>query len=147
MSDLIIFLPNQQKHPRRKTSCVQCFPSFIACGQAHQSALEAGRQKEGELATTSLKFEYLPWKVDAKGWLAEMTLVMTSLPLTRWLAKIWQLCRRGATRKLEVESKFQRRSYKLSFLFPPRLKTTSPIIHNTSKVHLKVVRLEKTTLM
>ena len=60
MSDLIIFVPNQQKHPRRKTSCVQCFPSFIACGQALQSALEAGRQKEGELATTCLKFEYLP---------------------------------------------------------------------------------------
>ena len=136
MSDLIIFLPNQQKHSRRKTSCVQCFPSFIAYGQALQSALEVGRQKEGELATKSLKFEYLHWKVDAKGWLAEMTLVMTSLPLThvfqcsfalvsppRWLAEIWQLCRRGATGKLEVESKFQRRSCKLSFLFPPHRKS------------------------
>ena len=60
MSDLIIFLPNQEKHSRRKTSCVQCFPSFIAYGQALQRALEARRQKEGEPATTSLKFGYLP---------------------------------------------------------------------------------------
>ena len=63
-----------------------------------------------------------------------MTLVMTSLPLarvfqclftfalvsaSRWLAEIWQLSRRGATGELEVEFKFQRRSCKLSFLFPP----------------------------
>ena len=52
-----------------------------------------------------------------------MTLVMTSLPFTRgfqclftfalvstsrWLAEIWQLCRRGVTGELEF--KFQRRS-------------------------------------
>ena len=51
-------------------------------------------------------------KVDAKCWLAEMTLVVTSSTLarafqcpftfalvsaSRWLAEIWQLCRRGAT--------------------------------------------------
>ena len=73
-------------------------------------------------------------KVVAKCWLAEMTLVMTWLPLARafqclftfvlvsashWLAEIWQLSRRQATGKLEVEFKFQRRSCKLSFLFPP----------------------------
>ena len=39
---------------------------------------------------------------------------------SRWLAKIWQLSRRGATGELEVEFKFRRRSCKLSFLFPPR---------------------------
>ena len=74
-------------------------------------------------------------KVDAKCWLAEMTLVMTSLPSaldfrclftfalvspSRWLAEIWQLSRRGATGELEVEFKFRKRSCKLSFLFPPR---------------------------
>ena len=73
-------------------------------------------------------------KVDAKLWLAEMTLVLTSLPLarvfqclftfalvwaSRWLVEIWQLSRRGVPRELEVEFKFQRRSCKLSFLFPP----------------------------
>ena len=69
-------------------------------------------------------------KVDAKCWLAEMTLVMTSLPLTRvfqclftsalvpacWLVEIWQLSRRWATRELEVEFKFQRHSRTLSLL-------------------------------
>ena len=39
---------------------------------------------------------------------------------SRWLPEIWQLSRRGATGEREVEFKFQRRSWKLSFLFPPR---------------------------
>ena len=45
---------------------VQChrFSSYfavqkLACEQALRSAVAAGREKEGELATTSLKFEYL----------------------------------------------------------------------------------------
>ena len=74
-------------------------------------------------------------KVDAKCWLAKMTLVMTSLPLAhvfpclftfalisalRWLVEIWQLSRWAATGELKVEYKFQRYSCKLSFLFPPR---------------------------
>ena len=37
----------------------------------------------------------------------------------RWLVEIWQLSRWGATRELEVEFKFRRRSCKLSFLFLP----------------------------
>ena len=63
-------------------------------------------------------------KVDAKCWLAEMTLVMTTLPLARvfqclftfalvsgscWLSKIWQLSRRGTTGELEVEFKIDSR--------------------------------------
>ena len=39
---------------------------------------------------------------------------------SRWLAEIWQLSRRRATGELELEFKFQRRSSKVSFLFPPR---------------------------
>ena len=65
-------------------------------------------------------------KVDEKCWLADMTLIMTSLPLAPffvstfcWLAEIWQLIRRGATGELEVEFKFQRRNCKLSLIFPP----------------------------
>ena len=68
--------------------------------------------------------------VDAKCWLAEMTLAMTSLPpffftlalvsASRWLAEIGQLSWRGATGALEVEFNFERRICKLSFLFPPR---------------------------
>ena len=38
----------------------------LACEQALRGALAAGREKEGELATTPLKFEYLHRKVDAK---------------------------------------------------------------------------------
>ena len=36
----------------------------LACEQALQSTLVAGWEKEGELATTSLEFEYLHQKVD-----------------------------------------------------------------------------------
>ena len=35
------------------------WPEVIACEQALRGALAAGREKEGELATTSLEFEYL----------------------------------------------------------------------------------------
>ena len=53
----------------------------ITCKQAVRGALAVGQEKEGELAITSLEFEYLHRKIDAKCWLAEMTLVMMSLPL------------------------------------------------------------------
>ena len=33
---------------------------ILACEQALQGALAAGREKEGELATTSLEFEFHP---------------------------------------------------------------------------------------
>ena len=83
-------------------------------------------------------------KVDAKCWLAEMTLVMTSLPLAlvfqclfifalvsawRWLTEIWQLSRWGTTRELEKEFKFQRRSCKLSFLLLPRCQSAPESLH------------------
>ena len=80
--------------------------------------------------------------VDAKCWFAEMTLAMTSLPLTRvfrsvffvlfffftlalvsasrWLAEIGQLSWRGATGALEVEFNFDRRICKLFLFFPPQ---------------------------
>ena len=77
-------------------------------------------------------------KVDVKCWLAEMTLLMTSLlrafqcfftfalvSASHWLAEIWQLNRRVATGELEVGFKFQRGSCKLSFLFPPRRKSAA----------------------
>ena len=38
----------------------------VACDQALRGALAAGREKEGDLATTSLEFEYPHRKVDAK---------------------------------------------------------------------------------
>ena len=39
---------------------------FLACRQALRDALAAGRVKEGELATTSLEFEYLHQKSQCK---------------------------------------------------------------------------------
>ena len=105
----------------------------LACEHL-RGALAAGREKERELATTSLYFEYLhrkrrcemliggddisydvitPWHV-----FFHSTFALVSA--SRWLAKIWQLSRRRATGELEVEFKFQRRSCKLSFLLPPR---------------------------
>ena len=107
--------------------------------QTLRGALAAGRKKEGELAATSLEFEYLHWKsrcemlidgddisndVITRGacfqvffqCLFTFALVSTS----RRLTKIWQLSRRGATVELEAKFKFQGRSCKLCFLFPPR---------------------------
>ena len=42
-------------------TCFKSVPclSFLTCEQALWSALAAGREKEGELATTSLEFKYL----------------------------------------------------------------------------------------
>ena len=69
--------------------------------------------------------------VNSKCWLAEMTLVMIShvffnvclhslsFPLCTDWWKSDSSGRRGATGELEVEFKFQSRSYKLSVLFPP----------------------------
>ena len=106
----------------------------LACEQALQSTLAAGWEKEGELATTSLEFEYLHQKVEEKCWFAKMTLV-TSLSLvcvfqylftfvlvstSCWLAEIWQLSLREPTGELDVEFKFQRHRCKISFLFQPR---------------------------
>ena len=43
----------------------------------NRRALAARREKEGELANTSLEFEFLHWKSRVKWWLAEMTLKMS----------------------------------------------------------------------
>ena len=107
-------------------------PSLLASSPAHWR--RGGKRKES-LQLRLWNLNTCIENVYAKCWLAEMTLVMTSLPLapvfqclftfalvstSRWLAEIWQLSRRQATWELEVEIKFQRRSCKLSFLFPPR---------------------------
>ena len=76
-----------------------------------------GREKEGEPATMFLEFEYLH-RVDAKCWLAKMTLVIFLMFLRSlcafalvstlcWLAEIWQLGHWVATGELEAQFKFQ----------------------------------------
>ena len=110
------------------------FIMYVRFQRLHEQALRGGKRKK------SLQLRlYGIWisaskRIDSKCWLADMILVMTSLPLARvsqclftfalvfassWLAEIWQLSRRGATAVLEMVCKFQRRSCKLSFLFPP----------------------------
>ena len=42
------------------------------------------------------------------------------VPALRWLTEIWQLSLRRAKGELKAEFKFQRRSCKLNFLFPPQ---------------------------
>ena len=100
----------------------------LPCEQALQSALAAGREKEGELATTSLEFEYLHRKnrsemliggddnsndVITLGTCFQCLFTFALVSVSRWLAEIWQFSRRRATRELEVELKFHRRSCKL----------------------------------
>ena len=113
-------------------------PDWLVCEPALRGALAVGREKEEER--------------NADWW----TLVMTSLSLTRvfqclftfalvsaprWLAAIWQFSRRGATEELEAGFKFQGRSYKLSFLFPPRRQSAPP-----GKIARRVDWREKTRL-
>ena len=77
-----------------------------------------GGKRKGSLQLQLWNLNICIKKVNAKCWLAEMTLVMTSLPLAHvfqcfftftlvsascWLAEIWQLRRGGATGELEVE--------------------------------------------
>ena len=91
-------------------------------------ASSARREKKKELATLSLEFEYLHRKESIRNadwriwrhypWLVFLN-VCSLVFASRWLAEIWQLSRRGATGVLEMVFKFQRRSCKLSFLFPP----------------------------
>ena len=55
----------------------------VVSEQALRGTFSSGREKEGELATHLWNLNTCIEKVDAKCWLAEMTLVMTSLPLAR----------------------------------------------------------------
>ena len=106
----------------------------ITCKQALPGALAVGQEKEGELAITSLEFEYLHRKSQCKmligrddisndvvtfGICLSIFVYMHSFHFALTGTQIdWQLSWRGATEELKVEFKFQRCSCKLSFLFP-----------------------------
>ena len=123
------FLSIQKTRPLSKLN------AGVAWEQALRGALAAGREKEEELATTSLEFQYLHQKSrsemligvgDISNDLITPRHVFSMFVYNRapfrfvWLAEFWQLTRREATGELGVEFKFQRRSCKLSFLFLPR---------------------------
>ena len=99
---------------------------MIACEQALWGALWqwAGKGRRAcNYSCTSCNFEYLHQKS-----LCKMLIGGDDISNdikhnhiyqhTDW-TKIWLLSRWGATGELELEFKFQRRSCKLSFLFPP----------------------------
>ena len=73
----------------------------LACEQALRGALAAGREKEGELSTTSLKIEYL--KDDAKCWLAEMTLVHDVITLGACFHVFSNVCLRSRSSPLRAD--------------------------------------------
>ena len=128
-SDRLIYLFLKKK--KKKT----CKLSGASGGGA-----EKGRRTCNHIWNLNICIE----KVDAKCWLAEMTLVMTSLPLAlvfqclfifalvsawRWLTEIWQLSWWETTGELEKEFKFQRRSCKLSFLLLPCCQSAPESLH------------------
>ena len=93
--------------------------TFHSAGKLSGALWRRGGKRKESLQLRLWNLNICIEKVDAKCWLAEMTLVMTSLPLaldfrclftfalvsaSRWLAEIWQLSRRGATGELEVDS-------------------------------------------
>ena len=107
----------------------------LAYEQALWGALAAGREKEGEHATTSLEFEYLLrkrlWKVLIGGDDISNDIITlgTCFSMSVCICSHFRLAliggnltaqSTGVTGELEVEFKFQGRSCKLSFLFLPR---------------------------
>ena len=110
----------------------------LACKQALQGALVAGREKIGEPGTSSLEFEWLHPKCRSQMLIGgddisndvitlgacfhvffNVFFTFAFVSALRWLAKIWQLSWRGVTGELEAEFKFQRRCKLQAFLpFP-----------------------------
>ena len=61
------------------------------------------REKESELATTSLEFEYLHWKSQSVMLVGGDDISNDVINLGTWLVEIWQLSQWGAAGELEVE--------------------------------------------
>ena len=93
-----------------------------ACEQAHRGALVAGPEKEGELATTSLEFEYLHRKSRCEMLIGEDDISNDVITLGTYFSmfvyrrsrfrfaligvNLTAQSRRGAIGKLEVDFKF-----------------------------------------
>ena len=97
----------------------------ITCEQPLQGARAVRQEKEGEHATWSSASKKMMWNADLWRWhpwhvFFNVCLYSCSFLLRIDWQKIWQLSQRGANGELEVEFKFQRHTYKPSFLFSPR---------------------------
>ena len=107
--------------------------SQVACEQAVLSALAAGQEKEGELATRSQEFEYLHQKSRCEMPIGDdISNDVITLGTCFSMFVYIHVCFRfvliggnqtsqlmGSHREFEEEFKFQRRSFKLSFIFLP----------------------------
>ena len=113
--------------------CRRC-DRFIACEQALRGALTAGWEKEEELATTSLKFKFhLQFPVTPRRLSCQISANQREAETSANVNKHWKTSAKGNDVITNVISanqhfaptlsmpifKFQRRSCKLSFLFPP----------------------------
>ena len=112
----------------------------VACEQALRGALAAVREKEEELVTTSLEFEYLHRRSGCElliggGDISNDVITLGAcFSMFVYIRVRFRLALIGVNLtsqstgshigELEVEFKFQRRSCKLSFLFPPRRQST-----------------------
>ena len=116
------------------TITIQLCNQLLACEQALQGALAVGQEKEGELATKSLAFEYLHQKSRCKMLIGRDDIRNDVITLGMCFSMFVYICahfhfaltgrnltaqQMGATGELDVEFKFQRCSCKLSFLFLP----------------------------
>ena len=110
------------KYPRKNP----CYVEKLSSEQGLWSALAAGREKEGELATTSLDFEYLHRKSRCEILIGGDDISNDVITLGTCFSMLFTFALTGgnltaqSTGELGVEFKFQRRSCKLSFLFSPR---------------------------
>ena len=110
------------------------FGSIIAREQALRGTLAVGREKEGELATTSLEFEYLHRKSRCKtliggddisndvitlGTCFSMFVCIRARFLFALIGENLTVQSTISHRELEMEFKFQRRNCNLFFPFPP----------------------------
>ena len=62
------------------------FTQFLARKQALQGTPAAGQEKEGELATTSLEFEYLLWKSQCKRLIGGDDISNEVITLSTWFS-------------------------------------------------------------
>ena len=112
----------------------------VACEQALRGSLAAVREKEEELVTTSLEFEYLHRRsgcelligggdisndvITLGACFSMFVYIRVRFRLALIGVNLTSQSTESHTGELEVEFKFQRRSCKLSFLFPPRRQST-----------------------
>ena len=159
--DRVMSPSNQKLSLGAKSPVTWLLGRVLACDQATQSALAAGREREGELATTSLEFEfhlYIPcgspstelsdcrqsarsgtstnvnnhWKIHTK----DNDIISNVISANHYVALTF----------LMQIFKFQRRSCKLSFLYSPTARASRRACSQARKGFSTVFRLLLTSI-